>query len=187
MDRSSLLKTTWVIMRVCVFTLIAACIFIFPVFFKNYAAFVVGGVMILYAVDDLVRIRVHHGRFRLMPAAIIDFASAFLGILMMIFLHSTAVNTEHLIKVCTIWASWSVLQSAFELWEFAGMFREKKLGLAGVIASAAVIVLSVLLLIDPEAHLQFHIVILGVDLILKYGLPLLYEFAYRAKQRKQAG
>ena len=185
MSRSMIIL--WKTVRIVVFTAAAVLIFVFPGYFTEYAAFVVGSVMILFALDDLIRIKVVHGSFRLLPTGVNDLVSVFLGVLMMVFLHSTATNSEHLIKVCTIWAVWSIIEEGYELYEFCSLFREKKMGILGGLCSLSVIVLSVLLIIDPEAHIRFHIIILGVELILKYAFSLLYELAYHAKQRKQVG
>lgn len=184
MNRSRIIS--WKIARVAVFTAMAVLIFVFPDFFTNYAAFAVGSVMILFAVDDLVRIKFMHGNFTVFPTGINSLVSIFLAVLMMIFLYATGTNTEHLIKVCVIWAVWSVIQQAYEVYEMCEYFREKKLGIVSIVESAAIIVLSVMLLIDPEEHIRLHMIILGVELLLKNTFLPLYELISRAKQRKKA-
>ncbi|MBR4768563.1 MAG: hypothetical protein IK088_06265 [Lachnospiraceae bacterium] len=161
------------ICRMILYVTIAVLIFIFPDFFALHAAFTVGGVMILFGLDELISALIVRKNLLGDPALISSFIAVFGGILMMIFLHRTGDHDE-LIKICVIWAVWSISQEGFEL---AGVIREWKENKAVVISgieSAAVIILSILLVIDPEEHYRMHITILGIELILKFAFPLLF-------------
>lgn len=169
------MEKLWKIIRIVLFTVLAVLIFIFPDFFTANAAFIVGSVMILFGADDLLHVHLTRKGAKLFPAGLSSVVSAFLGLFMIIFLNQTAANPEHLIKVCVIWAVWSIIQEIYELYEVYELFRTQKLGILSALESIAVIVLSVLLILDPAEHVRLHIIILGAELILKYGFTCFYQ------------
>ena len=173
----------WKIFRIVLFTALAALIFILPDFFTEHVAFIVGSVMILFGADDLIHEHMTQKGAKLFPGGLSSIVSAFLGLLMILFLHETASDPETLIKVCVIWGSWSIIQEIYELYEVWELFREKRLGILSALESLAVIVLSVLLIFDPAEHVRLHILILGAELILKYGFTLFYEAMARRLNR----
>lgn len=179
--------TIWKVSRIIVFTLAAVAIFAFPDFFRNAAAFVVGGVMIAFGLDDLLRIRFSGKNPRNFPSGLNAILSLFLALIMMTFFRNTSTDTAHLIKVCSIWAVWSITQEIYELYEIVHLFRERRLGIVSGLESLAIIVLSVLLLIDPREHLPMHIFILGVELILKYAFAVFYDFVYQRRLSRKKG
>lgn len=173
------------ICRVILYVATAVLIFIFPDFFALHAAFTVGGVMIIFGLDELIGAALKKEALRTHPALLNSVIAILGGILMMVFLHRTGDHDE-LIKICVIWAIWSISQEVFEFFGVIDTWKENKIGIISAVESVIVIFLSVLLVIDPEEHYRMHITILGIELILKFTFPLLYMLTRRITEKRSS-
>lgn len=89
-------------------------------------------------------------------------------------------------SVCVIWALWSILREAVEIYEITS--GEVK-GLAAVISaveSLVAITFSILLMVTPgEHHAKTHIYLLIIELIVTALVPVLRELAKNKKNSNE--
>ena len=87
---------------------------------------------------------------------------------------TTLCFIEEYATVCVIWAVWSILRESIELQEIVEGELHPVLGVVSGLESVAVIVLSVMLMIEPgEHHAMIHSYLLCVELVLSAVIPLL--------------
>ncbi len=95
---------------------------------------------------------------------------------------------DNIEMVCAIWAVWSIFREGKELSECLVRFTEKKMAFFNTVESIIVIVLSFIMVLHPtEHHVQVHIIILGIELILEVFFPILNSLIdnYLMKRRKE--
>ena len=168
----------YLIVKQCVFAVLAVLVFVFRAFHIQYLRHFVGALMLFYGLEEQLfeiiyerKHLFHQGKIYLGLSEII------LGIV------TIAVNIDY-DSVCIIWAVWSILRESYEIKEiFADLkFLVPKI-LSGV-ESIAVIVFSILLIIDPaEHHAMIHLYLLLVELILTPFVPLLDELLEKRKHK----
>lgn len=99
------------------------------------------------------------------------------------------ITGDNPVTLCVIWGVWSILREGTEIAELLPELIGKKIGFLDVGESIAIIVLSFILILEPtEHHIQFHIIILGIELILEVLFPLfnkLIEKIYEAVVKKR--
>ena len=166
----------YLIVKQCVFVVLAVLVFVFRELHIQYLRFFVGGLMLFYGLEEQLfeiiysREKIfHQGKMYLGLSEII------LGIVTL----AVPINYD---SVCIIWAVWSILRESYEIKEiFADLnFLVPKI-LSGV-ESIAVIVFSILLIIEPaEHHAMIHLYLLLVELILTPFVPLLDEMLEKKK------
>ena len=102
------------------------------------------------------------------------------------FFFPLEANPEEVVKMtCVIWAAWSILREAFEIKELFLKIKSVVLTIISGIESIAVIVLSVMLILEPgEHHAMIHLYLLLVELVLTPLVPLLDEVIEERKHKK---
>ena len=103
-----------------------------------------------------------------------------------LFFFPLEANPEEVVKMtCVIWAAWSILREAFEIKELFLEIKSVVLTIISGIESIAVIVLSVMLILEPgEHHAMIHLYLLLVELVLTPLVPLLDEIIEERKQKR---
>ena len=87
---------------------------------------------------------------------------------------TTLFFIEEYETVCIIWAVWSILRESVELQEIVSGELHISLGILSGVESVAVIVLSVMLMIEPgEHHAMIHSYLLCVELVLTGVIPMI--------------
>ena len=166
----------YLIVKQCVFIVLAILVFVFRAIHIQYLRFFVGGLMFFYGLEEQLfeiiysrKNLFHQGKMYLGLSEII------LGIV------TLAVQIDY-DSVCIIWDVWSILRESYEIKEiFADLQFLVPRILSGV-ESIAVIVFSILLIIEPaEHHAMIHLYLLLVELILTPFVPLLDELLEKKK------
>ena len=158
------------IIKLAVFTILAAMVFIFRVPLVEHLKYFIGGLMLLYGVEEIAFEAIyHHHHILHQDKFYLGFIEVLLGTVMLL----VDISYE---GVCIIWATWSVLRESYEIKE---VFSELKCLAPKIISgleSLVVIVFSILLIIQPDEHSAMtHLYLLLVELLLTPFTPLLDE------------
>lgn len=156
---------------------ITAGILIFFLYEKMmpYVAFLVGGVVLAYALEEL--------GFQIARRKFTDIAGSLIQIILAVLLF---LSHDEIEKVCVIWGVWSIIREGRELSHALSHVKESAVAALNILESIAVTVLSVMLVLTPgEHHAKIHLIILGVELILEILFPFLEELVQRKKAKKQ--
>ena len=141
--------------------------------------------MLLYGVEEILFEVIFRGRFFWKGE------KTYLGLVELVlgttlFFFPLEANPEEVMKMtCVIWAAWSILREAFEIKELFLEIKSIVLTIVSGIESIAVIVLSVMLILEPgEHHALVHMYLLLVELVLTPLVPLLDEIIEERKQKR---
>ena len=153
----------------------AVLIFIFYKSIMPYVAFLVGGVILAYALEEL--------GFQIARRHFAELAGSLIQIVLAVLLFLSHSEIE---KVCVIWGVWSIIREGRELSHALAHIKKNIRASLNILESIVVTVLSVMLVLTPgEHHAQIHLIILGVELILEILFPFLDEVVERIKQKKE--
>ena len=156
---------------------ITAGILIFFLYEKMmpYVAFLVGGVVLAYALEEL--------GFQIARRKFTDIAGSLIQIILAVLLF---LSHDEIEKVCVIWGVWSIIREGRELSHALSHVKESAVTALNILESISVTVLSIMLVLTPgEHHAKIHLIILGVELILEILFPFLEELVQRKKAKKQ--
>lgn len=146
----------------------------------NYVDYVVGTVILLYGIDIFILGLTNKTLFKeegLLAQAI---THTIIGVIMYIV-------PDDIVITCTIWAVWTILREGKELSECIKRFTEKKPAILNTIESLIVIVLSFIMIVQPtEDHAKFHLILLGIELILEIVFPIINHFLDKQLEKKRA-
>ena len=163
-----------------IYALIAILVFVFREQLIANLKFFIGGLMILYGVEEVIFEVIYHG---------INFwkeNKVYLGFIELIFGSVLMFSPLDLETTCVIWATWSIVREAFEIKELVTEIKSNVLTIISGIESLAVIVLSVMLILEPgEHHALIHLYLLLAELILTPLVPLLDEIMIEKKNEKK--
>ena len=166
----------YLIVKQIVFAILAVLVFVFRAIHIQYLKYFVGGLMLFYGLEEQLFELIYSRSNMLKQGKVyLGLSEIILGIVVL------AVEIDY-DSVCIIWAVWSILRESYEIKEiFADLqFLVPKV-LSGV-ESIAVIVFSILLIIEPaEHHAMIHLYLLLVELILTPFVPLLDELLEKKK------
>ena len=156
---------------------ILAGILIF-IFYKSVMssglAFLVGGVILVYALEEMA-FRIVRRQYAELAESVIQFVLAVLMFL----------SYNDLTKICLIWGVWAIIREGREMIEALVSIRERRLALVDIVESIVVIVLSAMMILEPgEHHATVHLILLGIELILEVTFPLLEELVKPKKAGK---
>ena len=157
--------------RLICFLIGSVLLFIFREFFVEHLRFFIGGLMIVYGmlgITEMILEKVkpiyieHEFLFNLLEILI--------GLVVLIFL-----NDYH--TICVVWAMWSILRESLEIRVILVGKLHSAFAIVNGIESLAVIVLSILLMMEPgEHHALIHSYLLCVELVLTGLVPIINEF-----------
>ncbi len=86
-------------------------------------------------------------------------------------------------KCCVIWAVWSILREGAEVSEVLERYGSRTVVIVDLAESLIVVILSVLLVIDPEEHAHSHVILLGIEMLLEAFFPMADEWML-SRQKK---
>ena len=167
------------LIKLGVYIVLGILVFIFRETLVHNLKYFIGGLMLLYALEEILFILIHHLHH------VFHEDKLYLGLIELIFgivLLSVNVSYE---GVCIIWATWSILRESYEIKEIACELKTIPPKIISGIESIVVIVFSILLIIEPgEHHAMIHLYLLLVELIVTPLTPLLDEFLTKRKKNE---
>ena len=159
---------TFRLSRLICFAIGAILLLIFNEFFLLNLRWFIGGLIVVYGTLGILALTlekvkpIYEGHGFLFYAVEI-----LLGLTTLFFI-------EEYETVCIIWAVWSILRESVELQEIVSGELHISLGILSGVESVAVIVLSVMLMIEPgEHHAMIHSYLLCVELVLSGVIPVI--------------
>ena len=161
---------------VCVVCAILVLVFREQLVHLDHLKYFIGALMVAYGLDEIAFEAYCH------KLHFIHEHKTYLGLVELVLGATMLFLTLDYEAVCIIWATWSIIRESYEIKEiFADLnFLVPKI-LSGV-ESIAVIVFSILLIIEPaEHHAMIHLYLLLVELILTPFVPLLDEMLEKKK------
>ena len=158
----------------------AVMIFLFHEEIIPHVAFLVGGVVLAYALEELI--------YLLAERHFADIAESLIQIVLAILLF---LVHDDIIKICVIWGVWSIIREGREMTRALVHLKTKRLALVDIAESVTVTVLSAFLVLEPgHHHAKIHLILLGIELLLEILFPLLEKgldrLLTRRKQSKSA-
>ena len=166
--------------KLSVFVTMAIFIFIFREPFVAHLNYFIGTLMIIYGLEETIYEFYYFGK---------DFwkqERIFLGFLEILFGTVLLLSQLPIEYVCIIWASWSIIKQAFEIRELVVVVKSWTLTIISGFESIAIIILSVMLILEPgEHHAMMHLFLLLVELFLTPGVPLLDEILEKKHLEKE--
>lgn len=175
----------YLIVKLAIFVVLAVLVFIFRVQLVEHLKYFIGGLMLLYGVEEVLFEVIFHGKnFWKCEKTYFGLVELILGTTLFFF--PLEGNAEEIIKMtCVIWAAWSIIREAFEIRELVVEIKSIALTIISGIESVAVIVLSVMLILEPgEHHAMIHLYLLLVELVLTPLVPLLDEVIEERKYKR---
>lgn len=150
----------WQIIKAVLYLLIALCVFVFNKALMPYVGYLVGGVVCLYAVEELAVYAVKKTLFSDAYHLFDGIAQLLIGIILFIV-------SNDVIKVCLVWGVWSILRESKEMAEAIKKIPLRKSESINVAESIIIIALSFLMILEPnEDHAFLHIILLGAELVI---------------------
>lgn len=167
------------LIKLGVYVVLAVLIFIFREQLVEHLKYFIGGLMILYAVEEILFIIIHHVHHILHEDKVyLGFIELLLGIVLM------CVNVSYE-SVCIIWATWSILRESYEIKEIACELKHIVPKIISGIESLVIIIFSILLIIKPgENHAMIHLYLLLAELVIAPLTPLLDELLMKKKKKE---
>ena len=165
--------------KTIIFAILGILILIFNHQAMEYLNFVVGGAILLYAIlsigNSIFKKDILHNDHGLIE-----------GLILLIFATLIMfIVKDDLVKICLIWATWSILREAKEITEDLHHLAHKGPGLISIIESIIVIVMSITMIMNPtEHHAHVHVILLGIELILEVTFPYLYMLWYKVTKKE---
>ena len=156
------------ITRLICFAIGAVLILLFREFFVENLRWFIGGLIVLYGVLGILALALEKVKPIYDGHGFLFYAVEILiGLTLLLFIKEYAT-------VCVTWAVWSILRESIELREIAARALHPVLSVVSGVESVAVIVLSVMLMIEPgEHHAMIHAYLLCIELVLTAAVPLI--------------
>jgi len=166
--------------KLIIYVALAICIFIFRTLLVEHLKFFIGGLMTMYGVEEILFEIVFKDKHFWHKDKI------YLGFIEIVFGVVLLVSPLTIEEICTIWATWSIVRESFEIKELVTEIKSWTLTIISGIESIAVIVLSVMLILEPgEHHAMIHLYLLLLELLLTPLIPLLDEILLERKHKKE--
>ena len=154
--------------RLIVFIICAILLLVFNEFFLENLRWFIGGLIVLYGTLGILALILAKVKPIYEGQGFLFFAvEILLGLTTLCFIKEYAT-------VCVIWAVWSILRESVELEEIVERELHPVLAIVSGIESVAVIVLSVMLMIEPGEHpAMIPSYLLCVELVLSGVVPVI--------------
>lgn len=164
------------LIKLGVYLALAVLVFIFRETLVENLKYFIGGLMILYAVEEILFIVLHHIHHIFHEDKVyLGFIELVLGVVLMF----VNISVE---GVCIMWATWSILRESYEIKEIACELKNIAPKILSGVESVVIIVFSILLLIEPgEHHAMIHLYLLLAELVIAPLTPLLDELIEKKK------
>lgn len=152
----------WFIPKAVLYIAVAIVILILHEEVMPYVGYLVGGVVLAYALEELI--------FAWIERDFKTFSEAVVQLILAGLLFATSHN---LVSVCTIWGVWSIIREVREMTGALQELRKDRSGIVNIIESVVVIVLSVMMIVAPTYHhAHTHVILLAIELILEIVFPV---------------
>lgn len=178
---TSKIHTRYLLIKLAVFTTLAVFVLIYrEKLVENLQPFI-GSLMIFYGLEGILyEVLCHRLHF-------IHSGKSYLGLIELIFGTVLLIAPLEYSYVCIIWATWSIVRESYELKEVVSDIKSIAPKILSGAESIAVIVLSVMLILEPtEHHALVHVYMLVVELVLNPATVLLDELFVHLKEKKKA-
>ena len=154
--------------RLICFVVGAVLLLVFNEFFLHNLRWFIGGLIVLYGSLGVLALLLAKVKPIYEGQGFLFFSvEILLGLITLCFIKEYAT-------VCVIWAVWSIIRESIELEEIVARELHPVLALISGLESVAVVVLSVMLMIEPgEHHAMIHSYLLVVELILASLIPII--------------
>ncbi|MBR1868216.1 MAG: hypothetical protein IJ800_06560 [Clostridia bacterium] len=156
----------WQIIKTILYTLAGIAVLIFHDSIMDFVGYIVGAVIVAYSVDVLIVSvikKTYIGENLFLFGGLIHL---FIGIIIFIV-------SDDLVKICLVWAVWSIIREGKELSESIHRLASKKPSLINAIESVVIIYMSFSMILEPNSHhAHLHVVLLGIELILEVAFPI---------------
>ena len=164
------------LIKLGVYLALAVLVFIFRETLVENLKYFIGGLMILYAVEEILFIVLHHIHHIFHEDKVyLGFIELVLGVVLMF----VNISVE---GVCIMWATWSILRESYEIKEIACELKNIAPKILSGVESVVIIVFSILLLIEPGVHhAMIHLYLLLAELVIAPLTPLLDELIEKKK------
>ena len=175
------IHTRYYIIKLSIFIVIAVLVFAFRVQLVEHLQPFIGSLMIFYGLEEMLyEILCHKLHF-------IHKSKTYLGLVELIFGVVLLIAPLAFEYVCIIWATWSIVRESYELKEVVSEIKTLAPKILSGAESIAVIVFSVMLILEPaEHHALIHMYLLVVELILNPFTVLLDELLIHLKEKKNS-
>ena len=172
--------TRYLIIKFAVFTILAVFVLIFREKLVEHLQPFIGSLMIFYGLEGILyEVLCHKLHF-------IHVGKSYLGLIELIFGTVLLIAPLEFAYVCIIWATWSIVRESYELKEVVSEIKTLPPKILSGAESIAVIVLSVMLILEPsEHHALIHMYMLVIELILNPATVLLDELLIHLKEKKK--
>ena len=142
----------YLFIKLAVFMALAICVFVFREQLIEHLKYFIGGLMLLYGIEEILFEVIFHGKnFWKCEKTYLGLVELILGTTL--FFYPIEAEPEVVVKMtCVIWAAWSIIREAFEIRELVVEIKSIVLTIISGIESIAVIVLSVMLILEPGAY-----------------------------------
>lgn len=152
--------------KIAVYLAAGIVILIFNEALMDYIGPLVGGVMLLYALEGIA-VRIGTGQAEKHLLGFID------EVILLLLAVLVILVRDNLEKTCVIWAIWSILREGEEIAVVLKKYKRRSVWIISLVESVVVIGLSSFLVLAPMEHAHSHIIILGIEMILEVVFPLL--------------
>ena len=177
---TSKIHTRYLLIKLAIFTTLAAFVLIYrEKLVENLQPFI-GSLMIFYGLEGILyEVLCHRLHF-------IHSGKSYLGLIELIFGTVLLVAPLEFAYVCVIWATWSIVRESYEIKEIISDIKTIPPKILSGVESIAVIVLSIMLILEPgEHHALIHMYMLVIELILNPATVLLDELLIYLKEKKK--
>lgn len=170
----------WNSIKTTIYMIAGILIIIFNKAIFAYVEYVVSAVIIAYGINFIIRGITNKSLFKDTSKLVSAVTNILVGIALIL-------TGDDPVTLCVIWGVWSILREGTEIAELLPELIEKKVGFLDLAESIAIIVLSFILIMEPtEHHIQFHIIILGIELILEVLFPLFNKLIEKIYEKVKA-
>ena len=145
---------------------------------RQFVGYLVGMVIAFYALD-IVIVSVAEKRALGEDGVFMALTHALLSVVLFLV-------ADDIVKICLVWAVWSILREGKELSECIHRISHKKMGILNAVESIVIIVFSFTMILEPgEHHAHVHVIILGIELMLEVIFPIMNGFFDSYAERKK--
>ena len=178
---TSKIHKLYLIIKFAVFTALAIFVFVCREMLVANLQLFIGALMIFYGLEGILYEVLSH------KLHFIHVGKRYLGLIELIFGTVLLIAPLEYSYVCIIWATWSIVRESYELKEVVSDIKSIAPKILSGAESIAVIVLSVMLILEPTEHHAFiHMYMLVIELILNPLTVILDELLINLKAKKKA-
>ena len=168
------------VIKLIVFTILAVLVFVFKDQHVEHLKPFIGALMVLYGVEEILFEILNH---RLL---FIYEGKTYLGLIELILGLVLIIADLQFAYVCIIWATWSIVRESYEIKEVICDLKSITVSILSGVESVAVIIFSVLLIINPsEHHAIIHMSLLVIELIMSPLVVLIDELIIKYKNKNK--